>query len=57
MRVEFDGIERRGQPFVSRDRYPAVLHDPLTLSEQTVNAPVYEHSELGVSEPLSCLEA
>src|SRR5712692_4851444 len=52
-RVELHGIERRGDPLVIGDRDRTVLHHPLALAEQAVDAPVDEHPELGVAIPFA----
>ena len=51
--VELDGIELRGQPLISRRRNLFVLHHPLAGAELGVDAPVDEHPEPGVAEPLT----
>ena len=56
-RVEFHRIERGGEPLVIGDRDRAVLHHPLALPEQAVNAPMDEHPELGVAVPLTRRES
>ncbi len=52
-RVEFHGVEGGGQPFVRVDRNRTVLHHPFALAELAVHAPVDEHPELGIAEPLA----
>ena len=52
-RVELDGVEGAGEPLVFGHGDLAILHHPLALAEQAVNAPVDEEAELRVLEPLA----
>ena len=50
--VEPGRIEARGELGVLADRQLVVLHDPLALGQERVDAPVDEQAELGILEPL-----
>ena len=50
-RVVLDGVELRRQLLIFGDGHTGVVHDPLALTEDAVDAPVDEHAELGVLKP------
>src|SRR5882762_2185582 len=55
--IELDRIELGRQPLVRRRWNLSVLHDPFTVAELGIDAPVDEHAEPGLPEPFARGEA
>jgi hypothetical protein len=55
-RIKFDGIEEAGQLRIFRSADGPCLHHPFTVSQHAVHAPMNEHAELRVLEPLARLQ-
>ena len=49
--IESGRVETRGELGVLADRELVVVHDPLALGQERVDAPVDEQAELGILEP------
>jgi len=49
--IEFGRVELRREIFVFADRNLLVVHHPLAVAQDAIDAPVDEQSELGVLKP------